>query len=63
MPGMMRWTCSRGCCTQGDRRTERRAWLREVADEMAPDYEREYEFFRDRADAGLPVLGGAGLIL
>lgn len=59
----MRWSCSRGCCHGSERHLEKRAWLREVGDEIAPDYEREYQFFRQRADAGLPVLGGASLIL
>ncbi|SKT45413.1 Uncharacterised protein [Mycobacteroides abscessus subsp. bolletii] len=45
------------------RRREAREWSREVAEEMNPDYEGEYLFFRHRADAGLPSLGGASLIL
>jgi hypothetical protein len=26
MPGMMRWSCSRGCCVRDDRASEKRDW-------------------------------------
>lgn len=61
MPGMMRWSCSRGCCQRGERHSEKRAWSREVAEEMSPDIDLEYEYFIRRAEAGLPILGGARL--
>jgi hypothetical protein len=28
MPGMMRWSCSRGCCVRDDRASEKRDWQR-----------------------------------
>lgn len=69
MAGMMRSRTS-GClcldCSGGwgaDRASEKRAWRREVAEETAPDLDGEYRFFRTKADAGLPILGGARLQL
>lgn len=70
MAGMMRSRVSgRGvwcdCCSTWsiDRTAEKRAWRREVAEELNPDFDGEYRFFRAKADAGLPILGGANLQL
>jgi len=34
MAGMMRWSCSRGCCTRGDRACEKRTAAAEITSEM-----------------------------
>jgi len=66
MPGMMRSRVSGCLCcsaTCADRASEKRDWVREVTDELYPDFEGEYWYFRERADMGLPILGGACLRL
>lgn len=36
MPGMMRWSCSRGCCVRGGRSRENRDWPRTERAQLAP---------------------------
>jgi hypothetical protein len=36
MPGMMRWSCSRGCCIRDGRTSEKRDWRRAERDQLAP---------------------------
>lgn len=35
--------------------------MRQILDEVDPDLELEYQYFMRRAEAGLPILGGARL--